>query len=234
MPMSSNQIIELTAKTNAGDIALSLDVDHLIIAGWTGRDKQALEAHIRELQAIGVARPKRTPMFYQLSPALLTTNGEIAVTGRGSTGEVEAVILRSRDRLWVGLGSDQTDRKLETVGVAISKQLCGKPIAPDIWPFDEVRNHWDQLILRSYIYENGTRRLYQEGQLSSMLAPIDLIEQFESENGRQGGDLAMYCGTFAAKFRIDWTDRFDLELEDPVLERTIRHDYRLRDIPIVG
>ena len=31
---------------------------NLVIAGWTGRNVEALEAHIRELEALGVKRPK--------------------------------------------------------------------------------------------------------------------------------------------------------------------------------
>jgi hypothetical protein len=38
-------------------------VKQLVIAGWTGRDINAFEAHIRELEAIGVRRPKSTPIF---------------------------------------------------------------------------------------------------------------------------------------------------------------------------
>ena len=29
------------------------EIDSLVIAGWTGRNVQALEAHIKELEAIG-------------------------------------------------------------------------------------------------------------------------------------------------------------------------------------
>ena len=34
------------------------EIDSLVIAGWTGRNVVALEAHIKELEAIGVKRPK--------------------------------------------------------------------------------------------------------------------------------------------------------------------------------
>ena len=47
-------------------------VRELVIAGWTGKDVAALEKHIRELEAIGVKRPKTTPIFYRVAAALLT------------------------------------------------------------------------------------------------------------------------------------------------------------------
>ena len=46
-------------------------VKELVIAGWTGRDVAALEKHIRELEAIGVKRPKTTPIFYRVAASLL-------------------------------------------------------------------------------------------------------------------------------------------------------------------
>ena len=35
-------------------------VDNLVIAGWTGRDRKAMEAHIEELAKLGVPRPATT------------------------------------------------------------------------------------------------------------------------------------------------------------------------------
>ena len=102
-------------------------------AGWTGRNVEALEKHILELEALGVKRPKSTPIFYRVSADLLTTRPSIEVLGTASTGEVEFVLFSLADGLWVGLGSDHTDRKAETIGVSLSKQMCAKPIAATAW-----------------------------------------------------------------------------------------------------
>ena len=115
------------------------EIKHLVIAGWTGRNVEALEKHILELEALGVKRPKSTPIFYRVSADLLTTKPSIEVLGTGSTGEVEFVLFSLADGLWVGLGSDHTDRKAETIGVSLSKQMCAKPIAATAWRYDDVR-----------------------------------------------------------------------------------------------
>src|SRR5918994_5168242 len=44
-------------------------ITQLVIAGWTGRDKVAMEHHMAELEALGVARPARTPIFYRAAAA---------------------------------------------------------------------------------------------------------------------------------------------------------------------
>jgi hypothetical protein len=52
-------------------------VDALVIAGWTGRERAAVERHIEELAAIGVARPPCVPCFYRVGANLLTTGVSI-------------------------------------------------------------------------------------------------------------------------------------------------------------
>src|SRR6185312_5918656 len=106
-------------------------------------------------------------IFYRASASLLTQSNAVQVLGRESTGEIEFVLIQYSERLLVGLGSDHTDRKAESVGVALSKQMCPKPIGSDVWELDSVESHWDELILRSYIVESGRRILYQQGSASA-------------------------------------------------------------------
>lgn len=122
-------------------------IDTLIIAGWTGRDRAAVERHIQELAAIGVARPRTVPCFYSLGANLVTTSPAIDVVGHASTGEVEIVLVSLPEGLFVGVGSDHTDRKIETVSISAAKQMCPKPIGPTLWTFNDVESHWDDLIL---------------------------------------------------------------------------------------
>ena len=204
-----------------------------VIAGWTGRDPVAVEKHIAELEAIGVKRPASTPIFYRVSASRLTTGETIEALGAQSSGEVEFVLLQSDGRLWVGVGSDHTDREVETYGVTVSKQMCDKPIAPEFWPHDEIAGHWDKLILRSHILEGGGRVVYQEGSVASMMMPAALIIRYAS-SGRLAEGTLMFCGTLAVKGGIRPSQRFDFELEDPVLGRKIRHGYAIETLPILG
>src|SRR5262249_12608450 len=152
-----------------------IPVRQLVLAGWTGRDKAAMEHHISELEALGVKRPATTPIYYRVSATRLTVGDAIEVSGTDSSGEVEFVLVASGGELLVGLGSDHTDRRAETFGITLSKQLCDKPVATTLWPFAEVADHWDDLILRASIANHGKRELYQEGRLNNMLPPGELI-----------------------------------------------------------
>ena len=205
-------------------------VENLVIAGWTGRDVAALERHIAELAAIGVRRPRTTPIFYRVAASLLTTGSTIEVLGEHTSGEVECVAYSMDDGLWIGLGSDHTDRQAETVGVSLSKQLCAKPVSRRLWRFAEVEPHWELLVLRSYIRVNGTRRLYQEGSVAAMRPLPELIKLYGGGKSLTSG-TAMFCGTLAVKGEISPADSFEMELTDPILRRKISHSYRVRALP---
>jgi len=204
-----------------------------VVAGWTGRDAAAVEKHIRELEALGVKRPPTAPIFYRVSTSRLTTAETIEVVGETSGGEVEFVLLQHGGRLWVGTGSDHTDREVEKYGVTVSKQMCDKPMAPVFWAYDEVAPHWDRLILRAHVTEGGKPTLYQEGPVSAMLHPRDLMER-RDRSGRLPENTLMFCGTLAARGGVRATRDFAFELEDPVLGRKIAHAYRVRTLPILG
>lgn len=212
---------------------LTLAIDQAVIAGWTGRDPVARDKHIAELEAIGIARPASTPIYYRVSARRLTTADSIEVCGGDSSGEVEFVLIGWQGRIFVGLGSDHTDRKVETYSVTVSKQMCDKPIAPELWELEDVIGHWDQMILRSFAWIDGARVLYQEGTLDAMLPVKELIARGFGGGGLPDG-CAMFGGTFAAKGGIRPASRFEYELEDPVLKRSIRHAYDVVTLPVLG
>lgn len=211
---------------------LSVDLKQLVIAGWTGRDQAALEKHIRELEALGIARPASTPIYYRVAASRVTSRPVIEVSGGASSGEVEFFLLRHAGVLYVGVGSDHTDRKAETVGVALSKQMCEKPVAPALWEFASVEPHWDQLVLRSWIVEEGQRVLYQEGNVTAMRSPQDLMSRYCADGLADG--TMMFCGTLAAKGGIRPAGRFEMELADPVRGRTLSHGYDVVTLPVAG
>jgi hypothetical protein len=203
----------------------------LLIAGWAGRDQATLAQHIEELAALGVVPPSSAPLFYAASPALLTQGTELHVLGRDSSGEVEPLLVMGEDGALIGLGSDHTDRVAEAWSVPHSKQLCGKPIADELWRFDEIDAHWDSLVLRAWIREasGGEWVLYQEGAMSALRRPDELAAL---AGGLRPGD-AMLCGTLPALGGIRPAGAFRMELADEKLGRRLAHSYRTVPLPVV-
>lgn len=221
---------ERLAKTGTDRIGVTCDT--LVIAGWAGRDAAAIEHHIEELAELGVPRPSTTPLYYRVSSQTLTQAAKLVVLGPDSSGEVEPVAVALADGLWIGIGSDHTDRKAEASGIALSKQLCGKPVGTQLWSYAEVEGHWDELILRSWATIDGKRTLYQESPVASLRTPRDLIRKFASAETLRPGTL-MFCGTPGAIGGIRPGTRFEMELADPVLERSLTHAYDIEVLPVV-
>jgi hypothetical protein len=228
--MTADAHLDLSLVSKDGARQASVVIGNLIVAGWTGRNVEAMEAHIRELEELGIARPKTTPIYYRVAAAMLTTDVEIQVSGTASSGEVEAVFYRLEGELWVGVGSDHTDRQAETINVSLSKQMCHKPVSATLWRFADVVDHWDQLQLRSWAHIDGERQAYQEGPVTTMRDPAELMEKY----GGLADNAAMFCGTLAVEGGIRPADAFEFELEDPVLGRTIRHQYAVTPLPVEG
>jgi len=232
MPVT-NHILRLKLQmgythASAGDVA----IERAIIAGWTGRNAEAVEKHIKELEALGVKRPATTPIFYRVAATRLTTASTIEVLGIQSSGEVEFVLLQTLGELWIGTGSDHTDREVEAYGVSVSKQMCEKPIASTFWRFDDVVAHWDQLILRSRAIIDDVRVLYQEGLVSAMRHPEDLIARFSPSGLPE--ETMMFCGTLAVHGGVRPAQAFEFELEDPIRQRKIHHRYDIVSLPNLG
>jgi hypothetical protein len=200
-------------------------ISELVIAGWTGRDEAALKKHIKELEEIGVKPPKTTPIFYRVAANLFTHETEIQVSGADTSGEVEFVMISTQAGLKVAVGSDHTDRKAETIGVSLSKQLCAKPVSAKSWKYSEVKPHWEKLVLRAW----ADGELYQEGPVTAMRTPEDLLGRYPLKPGQ-----AMFCGTLAAKGGIRPAKRFKMELEDPVMKRKLTHEYAIKVLPVEG
>lgn len=210
-----------------------IEIGRLVIAGWAGRDAASVEHHIEELAALGIPRPSTTPVYYHVAAQMLTQASRLTVLGPDTSGEVEPVVVALADGLWIGIGSDHTDRKAEASGIALSKQLCGKPVGSQLWSYADVEGHWDELVLRSWATINGKRVLYQENPVSSLRTPRDLICRHAGADTLPAGTL-MFCGTPSAIGGIRPAARFEMELMDPVLNRSVTHSYDIDVLPVVS
>ena len=208
----------------------TVDVNNLVIAGWTGRNIDAMEAHISELEELGVSRPSKIPSFYRCSVGQLTMEEKFQVIGTDSSGEIEFFILSLSDGYWVGLGSDHTDRVIEASDVTVSKQMCAKPIARGLWRYEDVVDHWDQLVLKSTIIVDGKEEQYQEGSVTTMRDPQELISLYTGSDVLPLGTL-MFCGTLAAAGGVRPADIFQASLIDQKLNRKISFSYEALSLP---
>ena len=203
----------------------------VIIAGYTGRNQDEVRAHVSELAAQGIPAPTEIPTIFRVTLDRLAAANEIEVVGARTAGEAEAVLLVDGRGMWVCIGSDHTDRELEKIDIPASKQVCPKPVSSAVWRYADVRERWDDLILRSWVGESGREQLYQEGRMAALLKPKDLLALLRRRLGNLVDGAAIYTGTipliggaFVSK------PYFEAELFDETTGRSLRCAYRVRRV----
>ena len=221
-----------------GGIAFDVLPARLVVAGWTGRDSAAIEHHIEELAAIGVPRPSSVPLYYRMSRTLLTQDDALEMLGSATSGEAEPVLVRHDGRWWLTVGSDHTDRAVETYSVAVSKQLCAKPLARHAWAWDEVAASADTITLRSEIFEQGAWVTYQEGPMARIRPLHSLVDGLPADVPVADG-LVLFCGTLGAIPRADGVGirpaaRMRIELIDAARGLRIAHEYAVTALSLVA
>ena len=232
--VTRTQAIEIELRPEGAD-AFAFPVTDVVIAGWSGRDREAARAYVDRLVGGGFEAPGTIPAFYRVAPSLLTTAESIDVVGGRTSGEVEVVLFSTGQGLFVGLGSDHTDRELAPSSVARAKQICAKPVAGRVWRYEEVADHWDELVLRAQVPgEDGALVDYQRATLGEIMPVDDLLERLAANEDRglpQG--WVLFCGTVPVPSGIRASEFFCMSLTDPRLARDITHGYTIRTLPLV-
>jgi len=202
----------------------TIEVARMVNLGSATREAQTAVAHQEEVakHGIHIAFDVPAPRIYPIATHALTTSDEIEVQTAETSGEVEIVIYRD-DRVYVGVGSDHTDRALERTSIPWSKQACANVLAPVLWPFDEIRAQWDGCVMRSRV--DG--RLYQDVGVAAFLHPDDVLAMLaERAPGLPERGLMVFCGTIVSvDKRLGFGSRWEFEMEDPAAGRAIRHGY---------
>jgi hypothetical protein len=206
---------------------IEFPVERAFNGGYAGRDQESVWKHVEELAEIGVPAPTRVPTLYALGNNLVTTAGTVQVQHDRTSGEVEYVLLMGDGEVFVTVGSDHTDRDLETSSVERSKQAYPNILAPEAWRYEEVAGHWDQLVLRCWVTRDGVRELYQEATLAALLQPDFWFETMEELLGGRPRNVVFMSGTIPAMTGIVYADAYEMELHDPVRGRSIRHSYNV-------
>lgn len=210
---------------------IHFEMRRMVNAGYTGRDQEKVRRHIEELKKEGVPAPESTPTAYEMITQLVYFDEEIEVVSERTSGEAEYVLLCGEDEVYVGVGSDHTDRELESVSILKSKQVCPNVMSNRIWRLKEVRKDWDEMILRSWIIDGvGRKLLYQEAPLSTMLTPENLMTFVQNRsNDRSLAGTMIFSGTIPILTgKFVYGSYFEVELFHPRTEKRLSCHYHVQ------
>ena len=197
--------------------------------GSATRNPDTATAHQQEVAKSGIyiALDVPAPRIYPIAAHALTTEENIGVQCDQTSGEVEIVMVVA-DQLYVGVGSDHTDRAIETHSILASKQACANHLAPVLWPYHEIRDHWDDCILRSWVDD----RLYQEVSVSAFLKPESMIALLRERVANvPTRDFVAYSGTIVSvDKKLGFGNQWRYQIEDPTSNRSIEAQYAVTNL----
>jgi hypothetical protein len=223
--------VDFTIEGKTGTSRLACELKGAVICGYTGRDQAAIQKHIHELEKEGIKPPPSVPMYYPKPAWGLSVADEMHVLSAQTAGEVEFVLLPQLGKTYVGVGSDHTDRDLEKLDIPKSKQVCPSMISPSLWDLDDVKDHWDQLQFRSWATCGGQRVLYQQSAVTCIFPPDELLARVRARVHGDLTGLAIFSGTPALLTGgFVFAERFEGELNDPVLQRSLRISYAIHTL----
>lgn len=225
----TRKTLQFTHTENSSSRIIDFPVRELVLFGYSGRDQEDVQEHMKELEELGLTPPDETPILFRVSPYLATTGDHLSVQDSKTCGEVEFVLLLDGNKTYVTCGSDHTSRSFEQYSIPASKQMYLKFVAPVVWAYEDIREHWDRLILRSWVYRNGERLPYQDSALSAILEPEVLLRTASQKIGMRRNGTILMSGTIPTLTGgMVYTDRMEFELQDPLLNRKIIHSYKIK------
>jgi hypothetical protein len=227
----------------------TIQVEKLCFSRHASRDIVAVRDVLDKKRAEGYS-VHGNPSICRISRYLLTQEEEIEVQGPNTSGEVEFVLIIDKDEILVSVGSDHNDRSLESLcgkdlgkvyDSVKSKQMAPAIVAKEAWRYDDLKEHWDELKLKSFITILGKRITYQDFTLDKLLNPTYYFSRvgIEKEDG-----LFLFGGTHPAlqsvpsnvyRFQpsingLIFPQDFNFEIQDQKNKRKISHSYTVKHI----
>jgi hypothetical protein len=207
-------------------------IKRMVNAGYVGRNREAILSHIRELEREGIAPPPEVPMIFPVHPMNLTTAEAIEVAGEKTSGEVEYVLLIDHGEILVGVGSDHTDREVESHSIVMSKQVCFNVMSGRVWRYADIDSGWDEMLLQSWVtpQDSSQEVLYQKAHLGSIISSSELIARVQGRMRDEAMDgLVVFSGTIPILTEaMIYGSFFRIELFDPIRNRALGIRYRVQ------
>lgn len=222
---------DFTIAQRSGPRPATIDLARCYNLGFTMRDPEKMQRHLEEVYKLGIKELvcERPPLVMPISAWTVLTDTEISVQRPQTSGEVEIVTVADTDgAVYVGVGSDHTDRALEAIDIPWAKQVAPNVVAPVLWPWEEVEPHWDRVRMEAEVVDGGQRVKYQEASVAEFWTPTEMLAGARESVKPVPGGVILFSGTVVSlEERLRFAEQWTLRMTDPVLDRRIEHTYRV-------
>ena len=249
MLLMENVLTFNVSERDGSSTQRTVKVEKLCLSRHASRDVEAVRDVLDKKRAEGYS-VHGNPSICRKSRYLLTQENEIEVQGPNTSGEVEFVLFVDGDEILISVGSDHNDRSLESLWTKAlgkvydsvkCKQMVPAVVARDAWRYDDVKDHWDTLKLKSFITILSERIPYQDFQLERLFNPDHYFSQelIKKEEGLFifGGSHQALSSVPSNVYRFQpsinglmFPQDFNFEIHDQKKQRKISHSYTIHHI----
>jgi hypothetical protein len=177
--------LDVTVRHSSGATEpLTLMVSRMVNCGRAWRDppdESRQEAWTKQLNESGLSRQESEPFVFPKPPNLITTDDEIWVNSRRTYGKAEFVMFPTSDAVYVAVGVDTKYGDAMEIDANVGNSTCQSVISDDVWILDDVRDHWDDIELRSWTGDAGDWVPYQRATLSEFLTPETFLDRVDEK-----------------------------------------------------
>lgn len=221
--------LNFTVVDADGRHPLSVDLARCYNLGFTMRDAEKMQRHLEECYALGVPELvcDRPPLVMPVSPWTVLTDSKVAVQRPKTSGEVEIVTLADADgTVYVGVGSDHTDRPLEGIDIPWAKQVAPNLVAPTLWRWEDVKDHWDEVRMSCTVVDQGETVEYQDASVAEFWTPAEMLQGVRESVVPVPGAIILFSGTVVTlDEKLRFAEKWTLRMTDPVLDRELEYTY---------
>jgi len=210
-----------------------IQVARMVNLGMAGRNPpegEELEKQLSQMNDAGVQTPESLPFVTPKPNYLLTTGDEIHVNSVDTAGEAEFVMYPTDEGIYIGVGNDHKMYEIASDMMHVANSTCPSVMSDEMWVYEEIADHWDEIELRSWIERDGELEPYQRAPLSAYMRPDDIVDAVADSITAPIMGTAIWSGTVGADGvdvfpEIISGDSYLVQLRDPVLNRRLSTRY---------
>ena len=173
----SNPILNFTVHTKDGkERDLVLEVKYCIHGGiMTKVVNQNIKNFRAAFKSYGYYKPREYPAprahAYLVPSFNATVSQRIQVYDNATFAEVEpCFLIDEKGNIYVTVSTDHPDMNMNfEIGLRKSRLYAPRVLCRDVWLYEDIKDHWDQLNLRCYGYPQGKRTLWEDNILGDTI-----------------------------------------------------------------
>ena len=205
---------------------LSISLTSILLSRVSASAGRLMRDHLHELEGLGQRIPPLPREIHMLG-SIRAHGSDVAMGEQGRPlADGCLLLLQHAGRTWIGVGVHHPAEAAVPPTLECPEPISENRVATSWWAYDDIAPHWDRLTLRvCQCRQGGAWEPMQVGPLSETYRPEHIRRDGNPGDAFPEGTI-LFCPIAPAPVRIAPDSQVRCELQDEILERYIRLDFR--------